>query len=177
MGNTAINIILLAANLFCAGILFLCMHRKYGSSAYAGRAVPFTENVAGILEFSVYGAGMIRIADLILQGIASPGRADGALFAVRVLLTESMLLLFPLWKLLGRWKREESLQGAGTDWDRGGVPGQAYGKRGGSRFREQVCGECGNKPGYEAWNEESIACTWAFGERANISWACFCFCG
>ncbi|MCI9437783.1 MAG: sensor histidine kinase [Lachnospiraceae bacterium] len=207
MGNTAINIILLTVNLFCAGILFLYMHRKSGSSAYAGRAVSFTENVAGILEFSVYGAGMIRIADLVLQGIASPGRADGALFAVRVLLTESMLLLFPLWKLLDRWnreesfqgagvdwekeesfqgagteqkreeslqgagterkregslqgagtarKREESLQGAGADWERGGVPGQAYGKRGGSRFREQICGECGNKPGYEAWSEES----------------------
>ena len=75
MGNTAINIILLTANLFCAGILFLYMHRKYGSSAYAGRAVSYTENVAGILEFSVYGAGMVRIADLVLQGIASPGRA------------------------------------------------------------------------------------------------------
>lgn len=60
-----------------------------------------------LLEFAVYGAGMIRMADLILQGILLPGRGSSALFVVRVLVAESMVLLFPLWKLVCRWKKEE----------------------------------------------------------------------
>lgn len=67
-----------------------------------------------MLEFSVYGAGMIRMADLILQGIAEPGSRDRTLFAVRLLLAESMLFLFPLRRILNDDEREEGQGKAGS---------------------------------------------------------------
>ena len=77
----------------------------FGGAAETARATVsatrpcFARALAELLEFAVYGAGMIRLADLILQGIAGPGGENMALLAVRVLLAESMLLLFPLWRM------------------------------------------------------------------------------
>ena len=70
--------------------------RGAGNGRLAAPEARFAESLVGFLEFAVYGAGMIRMADLILQGIAGPGGESGALFAVRVLLAESMLHFLPL---------------------------------------------------------------------------------
>ena len=103
-----VNMILLSGNLLLAGALFLCLYRKRrGGMGETGTASFMVESVSKLLEFTVYGSGMIRVADLVLQGIAVPGEECAALFAVRILLAESMLFLFPLWKLMHRWKREE----------------------------------------------------------------------
>lgn len=55
---------------------------------------------AWLLEFAVYSACIIRLSDLIIQGIQEQGDTSMALFAVRILLTESMVFLYPLWRLL-----------------------------------------------------------------------------
>lgn len=100
-----LNIMLLIANLFAAGILFLYINGKERPAPWTKL---FPEAATAILEFAVYAAGVIRLADLILQGIALAGGESRALFAVRILLAESLLLLFPLGKLQQRWEREES---------------------------------------------------------------------
>ena len=109
--------------------------RGAGNGRLAAPEARFAESLVGFLEFAVYGAGMIRMADLILQGIAGPGGESGALFAVRVLLAESMLLLFPLWRMLHRWKAEEDGAGMRGAWDgcggNGGIPsaGKPWGEK------------------------------------------------
>ena len=109
--------------------------RGAGNGRLAAPEARFAESLVGFLEFAVYGAGMIRMADLILQGIAGPGGESGALFAVRVLLAESMLLLFPLWRMLHRWKAEEDGAGMRGAWDgcggTGGIPsaGKPWGEK------------------------------------------------
>ena len=96
-----VNVMLLTGNLlFWAALSFLSVRKK--------KSRLFAETLAGLLEFAVYGAGMIRMADLILQGIAVPGGENRVLLAVRVLLAESTVLLFPLWRMSYRWKMEEN---------------------------------------------------------------------
>ena len=88
----------------------------------------FAQALAELLEFAVYGAGMIRLADLILQGIAGPGGENRALLVVRVLLAESMLLLFPLWRMSYRWKLEENgISGRNHSHGMGALAGAAAG--------------------------------------------------
>lgn len=125
-----VNGILLAGNLVFWGALFLYLHGKDRAACGGGRALgtagaarvseiwgwataesagaSFAEALAGILEFAVYGAGMIRLTDLILRGIAGPGGESRTLLGVRILFAESMLFLFPLRKMSHRWKMEES---------------------------------------------------------------------
>lgn len=88
---------------FAAFVLYPAWNRRQGQRP-AGEGCPrraaFFRKAGWLLEYAVYGAGTIRLADLIIQGIAGPGSIDRALFAVRIMLAESMLLLFPLWKIL-----------------------------------------------------------------------------
>lgn len=104
MKNETINVILLIMNLFtvCAVSLLRAGKRREETSGISlqGKGVFWNGEAVWLLEFTVYGAGMIRIADLILQGIAIPGDTDKSLFVVRILLAESMLFLFPLWRIL-----------------------------------------------------------------------------
>lgn len=106
----------------------------FGGNAETARATVratrpcFAQALAELLEFAVYGAGMIRLADLVLQGIAGPGGENMALLAVRVLLAESMLLLFPLWRMSYRWKLEENgISGRNHSHGMGALAGAAAG--------------------------------------------------
>ncbi len=139
--SNAVNIILLITNLLPAGAL--CVHWSRKDRTKAGAAeTPIPEAAAHLLEFAVYGAGVIRMADLILQGIAFSGGESGALPAVRILLAESLLLLFPLGKLLQRWKQEENCREKAAEWESSGMRGPGCGNRESGRMqgsREWVC--------------------------------------
>ena len=88
---------------FAAFVLYLAWksgQRQYPAGEGGLRRAAFFRKAGWLLEYAVYGAGMIRLTDLIIQGIAGPGSINRALFAVKIMLAESMLLLFPLWKIL-----------------------------------------------------------------------------
>lgn len=112
MKNEMLNEILLIINLVTVYMLCLAGKGMPGNRP-AESGCPHREilwrKAGWMLEFTVYGAGMIRLADLIIQGIAGPGSGNRALFAVRIMLAESMLYLFPLWKILysGRGRRRD----------------------------------------------------------------------
>lgn len=99
-----INGIMLMINLFFAAfVLYLAWksgQRQYPAGEGGLCRASFFRKAGWLLEYTVYGAGMIRLTDMIIQGIAGPGSINRALFAVRIMLAESMLLLFPLWKIL-----------------------------------------------------------------------------
>lgn len=112
MENEMINAILLVINLITVYILCLAGRGMPGKMTAEGGCTYreiLWRKAGWLLEFTVYGAGMIRLADLIIQGIAGPGSGNRALFAVRIMLAESMLYLFPLWKILysGRGRQRD----------------------------------------------------------------------
>ncbi len=103
MKSEMINVIMMIINLPAVYILCLAGAGRSGKGLEEGGCSyrkTFVWKSAWLLEFAVYGAGMTHLTDLIIQGIAGPGNSSRALFAVRIILAESMLLLFPLWKIL-----------------------------------------------------------------------------
>lgn len=142
-----VNVILMITNLLAVYMLCLTRVGRPGKGVAEGGSYrkPFAWKAGWLLEFAVYGAGMIRLADLIIQGITGPGSRSRALFAVRIMLAECMLPLFPLWKVLysghtGYWEGREADDK--TDWNTDKRNCGMYWNRGG-----RDCGTCRNGGG------------------------------
>lgn len=136
--------ILLTGNLLLAGALFFWLCRRRGKNrpgAGGDGTGGFLAREAGwLLEFSVYGTGMIGVADSVIRGIELPGRGSAALRAAGVLLAESMMLLFPIWKILDGMKENG---GEGLTPEDGGSEksrGPAWEERGYARRGEFILG-------------------------------------
>ena len=156
MKSEMVNVILMIINLLAVYMLCLTRVGRPGKGLAEGGSYrkPLAWKAGWLLEFAVYEAGMIRLADLIIQGIAGPGSRSRALFAVRIMLAECMLPLFPLWKILYSghtgyrdgceadyktdWNTDR--RNCGMHWNRGGRDSGAC-RNGGGRD----CGVCRNE--------------------------------
>jgi len=107
--NGMIGGVLLAGNLLFAEALFLCVLNKAHEEGL-GRKLAV---LAGwLLEFAVYCAGILRLSELILEGVRAGGGASLELMVARTLLAESMSGLFLLVTFYFKTWRIRIFQGA-----------------------------------------------------------------
>lgn len=118
--TTVGNAILLTGNLLLAGALFFCFYRRQKENGFlvgrGGAAAFLAWEVGWLLEFTVYGACMTGIADIIINGIQAPESGNIALSVVRILLAESMMIIFLILKILLFLQRKDDLFAANGEF-------------------------------------------------------------
>lgn len=81
---------LLAGNLFLVGVLFLLKN----TGVFRRNNLKLFSVMAWFLEFGTYSAGMIELVRVIIRGIETGGNDSVVLQYVRILVTESMIMLY-----------------------------------------------------------------------------------
>lgn len=81
---------LLAGNLFLVGVLFLLKN----TGVFRRSNLKLFSVMGWFLEFGTYSAGMIELVRVIIRGIETGGNDSVVLQYVRILVTESMIMLY-----------------------------------------------------------------------------------
>lgn len=81
---------LLAGNLFLVGVLFLLKN----TGVFRRNNLKLFSVMGWFLEFGTYSAGMIELVRVIIRGIETGGNDSVVLQYVRILVTESMIMLY-----------------------------------------------------------------------------------